>query len=100
MNSVVSMVSANEEFEETLKRSNQDGTGTGTGRSLEESFGALSTAKSFPLVAKKKSSPARLLLKFLKKDDAIIEAASDGRIEKVAKLISLGVNVNARDRWG
>ena len=41
-----------------------------------------------------------MLMKFLKKDDAIIEAASDGDIEKVAKLISLGMDVNARDRWG
>lgn len=96
MNSVVSsMMSANEGFEEDLRRNNQDN------KLLEESFGGLSVTKSFPAVpAMKKASPTRLLLKFLKKDDAIIQAASDGRIDKVAKLISLGVNINARDRWG
>ncbi|CRK35879.1 hypothetical protein BN1708_019843, partial [Verticillium longisporum] len=34
------------------------------------------------------------------KDTAIIEAASDGNLQKVADLIHVGMDVNAKDRWG
>ncbi len=94
MNSVASMASANEEFEDKLRREN-------TSKSIEETFHNLAVSRSAPpVVAKKRSSAARMLYKFLKKDDAIIEAASDGDADKVSRLISLGVNVNTRDRWG
>ncbi|KAH8589200.1 hypothetical protein B0O99DRAFT_692766 [Bisporella sp. PMI_857] len=49
---------------------------------------------------RKASSVSSVLFKLFKKDTAIIEAASDGDIARVDKLISLGANVNARDRWG
>jgi hypothetical protein len=50
--------------------------------------------------AKTASTISTMVYKLLKKNTEIIEAASDGDIVRVAKLISLGANVNARDRWG
>ncbi len=38
--------------------------------------------------------------KLFKNETDIIEAASDGDLDGVAKLVSLGMDVNARDRWG
>jgi hypothetical protein len=52
------------------------------------------------LRVRRASSVSSVLFKMFKKETAIIEAASDGDISKVAKLISAGANVNARDRWG
>ena len=45
------------------------------------------------------STISTMVYKLLKKNTEIIEAASDGDIARVAKLISLGTNVNARDLW-
>lgn len=53
-----------------------------------------------PVQTRKASAVSRVLFKLLKKDTAIIEAASDGDTKKVASLISSGANVNAKDRWG
>lgn len=92
-NSVSSMKSAVNEFEEDLKRSNG-------GKTIEKSLQKLVLEHPVSVVAERKSSPARKLMKFLQKDDAIIQAASDGDAKKVARLIRLGMNVNARDRWG
>lgn len=33
-------------------------------------------------------------------NDAMPQPASDGDVDKVAELISLGIDVNVRDRWG
>lgn len=49
---------------------------------------------------RKASSVSSVLFKLFKKDVAIIEAASNKDIVKVERLISLGANVNVRDRWG
>ena len=49
---------------------------------------------------RKASGVSSVLFKLFKKETAIIEAASDGDLAKVDKLISQGANVNARDRWG
>lgn len=49
---------------------------------------------------RKASSVSSALFRLFTKDIAIIEAASDGDISKVGRLISSGANVNARDRWG
>ncbi|KAJ7637015.1 hypothetical protein FB45DRAFT_453441 [Roridomyces roridus] len=38
--------------------------------------------------------------KLFQKQTAIVQAASDGDIDRVAKLISMGMDVNVRDRWG
>ncbi|KAJ3817765.1 hypothetical protein F5880DRAFT_1696642 [Lentinula raphanica] len=49
---------------------------------------------------RKKLDPSRMIQKLFQKDTAIVQAASDGDLNKVAKLISIGCDVNARDRWG
>ncbi|KAJ7512334.1 hypothetical protein B0H11DRAFT_1699251 [Mycena galericulata] len=41
-----------------------------------------------------------LVEKLFQKQTAIVQAASDGDIDRVARLISLGMDVNAVDRWG
>ena len=40
------------------------------------------------------------MFKVFSKDEKILEAASDGDANKVERLISLGANINVRDRWG
>lgn len=49
---------------------------------------------------KKHSVPSILLFRLFQKDTRLIQAASDGSIERVATLLSRGVNVNVTDRWG
>lgn len=59
------------------------------------------TDMSVPAVkVRRRTDPVGLIRKLFKNETDIIEAASDGDIDKVAKLISLGMDVNARDRWG
>ncbi|KAJ6557866.1 hypothetical protein B0H19DRAFT_1148822 [Mycena capillaripes] len=41
-----------------------------------------------------------LIEKLFQKQTAIVQAASDGEIDRVARLLSLGMDVNAVDRWG
>ncbi|KAJ7640853.1 hypothetical protein DFH06DRAFT_1215414 [Mycena polygramma] len=41
-----------------------------------------------------------LVERLFQKPTAIVQAASDGDIDRVARLISLGMDVNAVDRWG
>ncbi|KAF7361267.1 ANK-REP-REGION domain-containing protein [Mycena sanguinolenta] len=41
-----------------------------------------------------------LVEKLFQKQTAIVQAASDGDIDKVARLLSMGMDVNAVDRWG
>ena len=51
----------------------------------------------------KRHKPSRissLMFKVFSKDEKILEAASDGDANRVERLISLGANVNVRDRWG
>ncbi|KAK0667052.1 potassium channel AKT1 [Cercophora samala] len=49
---------------------------------------------------RRRTHPVVMIKKLFKNDTDIIEAASGGQVEQVAKLISLGMDVNARDRWG
>ncbi|KAK0710660.1 hypothetical protein B0H67DRAFT_491373 [Lasiosphaeris hirsuta] len=49
---------------------------------------------------RRRTGPVGLIKKLAKKETAIIEAASDKDIDQVAECISLGMDVNARDRWG
>ena len=54
-----------------------------------------------PTIQRRKSSRiSSLMFKAFSKDKKILEAASDGDANKVERLISLGTNVNVRDRWG
>ncbi|KAK7018598.1 ANK-REP-region domain-containing protein [Favolaschia claudopus] len=41
-----------------------------------------------------------LVSKLFQKQTAIVQAASDGDIDRVARLLSMGMDVNAVDRWG
>jgi len=88
--SVVPMSVANEQFENQLVQH--------PSRAVTDDSSASTMKPSVKL--RKASNVSTMIFKLLKKDTAIIEAASDGDAAKVAKLISRGVNVNARDRWG
>jgi hypothetical protein len=81
------MITANKEFAESIAESR-----TNSGRSKASS--------EDPVKVRKASTVSTYVFKLMRKDTEIIEAASDGDIKKVAKLISRGANVNARDRWG
>lgn len=52
------------------------------------------------MLLRKYSMPSLLLFRLLQKDAKIIEAASDGSLERVATFLSRGANVNVRDKWG
>jgi hypothetical protein len=88
---------ANEEFEQQLRRRRQGGGIDDRSKSLS----AMSSMSSASVVKpRRRRDIGRLLQSMVVKDKVIIEAASDGNAERVAELIGLGVNVNARDRWG
>lgn len=87
--SLPSITAANEEFEAELSRH--------PSRIHPESSSAYVRTG---LKVRRASNVSSVLFKLFKKETAIIEAASDGDLSKVAKLISAGANVNARDRWG
>jgi hypothetical protein len=92
--SIKPIAAANEEFENEMRQNP-------TRASLaQSSISSTSSRSSQTVKARKASAVSSALFKLLKKDTAIIEAASDGDINRVAKLISSGANVNARDRWG
>lgn len=48
---------------------------------------------------KRRTRSLGLIRKLFRSDTEIIEAASNGQLKQVAKLISLGTDVNARDKW-
>ncbi|KAF2186548.1 ankyrin [Zopfia rhizophila CBS 207.26] len=49
---------------------------------------------------RKKSRLASVAFKMFRSDSLLLQAASDGDIERVADLISKGADVNVKDRWG
>ncbi|KAF9073867.1 hypothetical protein BDP27DRAFT_1215405 [Rhodocollybia butyracea] len=77
----------NEEFEEELQR-----------KQAEKPFGGVIQVQSVKV--RKKTDPTRMIKKLFVKDTAIVQAASDGDLDKVVNLISIGCNVNVTDRWG
>lgn len=86
---------ANEEFERQLEAERPKM------NLIRESTGSTTMTKSSSLSkTKRRRDVGKLLQRMIVKDKAIIEAASDGNFEKVAELVKLGVNVNAKDRWG
>ena len=98
---------ANNTFEEELRRQRAEWwPGKGMGPDAVPSFDRASTSMTGSTVklelpkVHRRTGPVGLIKKFVKKETAIIEAASDGDIDKVAECISLGMDVNARDRWG
>ncbi|KAH8666287.1 hypothetical protein BX600DRAFT_511231 [Xylariales sp. PMI_506] len=90
--SAASMSIANEDFEDQLRRKHVE-------KPLDEIF-RVPTASSVASSARRKNDPTRLLRKLFQKETAIIQASSDGDLDKVSYLISIGCNVNAKDRWG
>ncbi|EON96479.1 hypothetical protein UCRPA7_8016 [Phaeoacremonium minimum UCRPA7] len=91
--SVLSLNTANADFEKELQQQR-------TNRSVGDILDYMSVEPLVTPKVKKKKDPGALLQKLFKKDTAIVQAASDGDIEKVARLISVGKDVNARDTWG
>jgi hypothetical protein len=85
--STATLCTANEEFEQQLTRANSI-------------VPQRTPTKPVIVRPKKRMDMSRLVQRMMVKDKAIIEAASDGKLERVAELIGLGVNVNARDIWG
>ncbi|KAJ6620972.1 hypothetical protein B0H10DRAFT_1911439 [Mycena sp. CBHHK59/15] len=73
---------------------------------------AASSVYSLPPLSSSSSSSQRLrpivrwrrtfgvVEKLFQKQTAIVQAASDGDIDRIARLISMGMDVNAVDRWG
>ncbi|KAI9674531.1 MAG: hypothetical protein M1817_001869 [Caeruleum heppii] len=58
------------------------------------------TSGSPTALLRKYSLPSLLLYRVIQKDTRLIDAASDGSLERVATLLSRGANINVRDRWG
>ncbi|KAJ7507142.1 hypothetical protein B0H11DRAFT_192661 [Mycena galericulata] len=71
-----------------------------TTSSSVHSLGPSSSTHWTPRPATRKRRTFALVEKLFQKPTAIIQAASDGDIDRVAYLISLGMDVNARERWG
>ena len=101
-----SLSAANNSFEEELRRQraewwpNQGGPTSPLGLDRSATSMTDSTVKLELPKVRRRTGPVGLIKKMVKRETAIIEAASDGDIDKVAKCISLGMDVNARDRWG
>jgi hypothetical protein len=92
--STASLSVAKEEFEEELRKRQAD-------TPLEDIWTPLPAESMEPSVRKKSlTDPTRLIKKLFVKNTAMIQAASDGDIKRVAKLLSLGCNVNTTERWG
>jgi hypothetical protein len=54
-----------------------------------------------PTTKRRKSSQlGSLIHKLFKSDQKIIQAASDGNATEVERLLSVGVDVNTKDKWG
>ncbi len=95
-------------FEDDLRRRNaewQIGEGGSAGEGVGEGSSGPNMASEAapmtpPVLVRRRTDPVALLRKLFKKNTDIIEAASDGDYDKVAKLVSLGMDVNARDPWG
>lgn len=90
--SAAAMNVANEEFEAELRRKQSE-------KPLDEIFRPTTHQSLTPSVMRR-NDPTRFIRKLFQKDTAIVQAASDGDLDKVASLISIGCNVNAKDRWG
>jgi hypothetical protein len=96
---------ANNTFEEEMRRQRAEwwpnNAGSTSPLSLERSATSMTDSTVKPELPKvrRRTGPVGLIKKMVKKETAIIEAASNGDIDKVAECISLGMDVNARDRW-
>lgn len=75
------------EFEDELQR-----------KQAEKPFGGVIQVQSVKV--RKKTDPTRMIKKLFVKDTALVQATSDGDLDKVVNLIGIGCNVNVTDRWG
>jgi hypothetical protein len=91
-----SLTMANQAFAEELRRLQIEWQ-PDEGRTLSQA--TTSTTTPAPVKVRKRSTPMGMIRKLFKNDTAIIQAASDDDLDQVAKLLSLGMDVNARDRW-
>lgn len=89
--STVSIALANQEFERHFEKE---------GPKKLPAFTPAPLTRSSTSKLKKRMDVGRMLQRVMVKDIAIIEAASDGNMKRVAELVDVGVNVNANDRWG
>ncbi|KAK3897205.1 potassium channel AKT1 [Staphylotrichum tortipilum] len=99
----ISLCLANNVFEEELRQQRVEWRPGEDGRQETGEWvrARSDTDMTVPAVkVRRRTDPVGLIRKLFKNETDVIEAASDGDIDKVAKLISLGMDVNARDRWG
>ncbi|KAF8170713.1 hypothetical protein K438DRAFT_1982570 [Mycena galopus ATCC 62051] len=68
--------------------------------SLPSPSSASVSSSTTALPAPRRRRTFGLVGKLFQKQTAIVQAASDGDIDRVARLISMGMDVNAVDRWG
>ena len=90
---VLSLNAATADFEKELQKRRSE-------RSVGDILDYMAVEPLVTPKVRKKKDPGTLLKKLFQKETAIIQAASDGDIEKVARLLSVGMDVNARDTWG
>ncbi|KAM7185051.1 potassium channel AKT1 [Naviculisporaceae sp. PSN 640] len=99
--SLLPITAANLAFEEELRHQRaewQAGLNPLDGGS-SDAAGGVRGVSPVPKV-RRRTGPVGLVKRWLVHDKAMLEAASDGDVDKVAELISLGMDVNIRDRWG
>ena len=91
---------ANDAFEEELKKQRDEWNPGGDEGLLGGDLADGGQLERTPSKVRRRTDPVGLVKKLFMKETAIIEAASDADCDKVAELIALGMDVNARDRWG
>ncbi|RYP36538.1 hypothetical protein DL767_003361 [Monosporascus sp. MG133] len=91
---------ANKAFEEELRRQRAEWLPDEPRFELEKSMTGEAEMSPLSPRVRKRSGPVGRIMKLFKNEKAIIDAASDGDIDRVAECISLGMDVNVRERWG
>nr|GAT60855.1 predicted protein [Mycena chlorophos] len=102
VNSQISLTAASEAFEAEVREQQSQ-------RNIAELLNPVAAANEYSLNTQgKRPTPRRrstadavgLVKRLFQKQTALIQAASDGDLDRVAKLLSMGMNVDTRDRWG
>ncbi|RYP69992.1 hypothetical protein DL771_005783 [Monosporascus sp. 5C6A] len=91
---------ANKAFEEELRHQRAEWRPGEPVFELEKSMTGETEMSPLSPPVRKRSGPVGMVMKLFKNEKAIIDAASDGNINRVAECISLGMDVNVRERWG
>ncbi|RYP07516.1 hypothetical protein DL764_002445 [Monosporascus ibericus] len=91
---------ANKAFEEELRRQQAEWRPGEPGFELGKSMTGETEMSPLSPPVRKRTGPVGRIMKLFKNEKAIIDAASDGDIDRVAECISLGMDVNVRERWG